>query len=246
MQLYDPISTLKPVADDLWVVDGPLVHMAFGWLKFPYPSRMVVVRLRSGELWVWSPVAVSPQLRAEIDRLGPVRHLVSPNRIHYAHIPAWQAAYPGALAWASPGVRERAADQHIAVRFDHDLGDEPPAAWRGEIDQLIFRGSATLAEVVFLHRASRTLILADLIENFERDKVPAKWRWIAALGGVLDPDGKTPGDLRWTFRKHRDLARRGYEQMLAWAPERIIMAHGRWYEHDGQHELRRAFRWTAP
>lgn len=63
---------------------------------------------------------------------------------------------------------------------------------------------------------------------------------------MLDPDGKAPGDLRWTFRKPRDLARRGYHQMLTWAPERIIMAHGRWYERDAQHELRRAFRWTAP
>ena len=34
--------------------------------------------------------------------------------------------------------------------------------------------------------------------------------------------------------------------MLAWAPQRIIMAHGRWYPQDGVHELRRAFRWTAP
>ena len=246
MQLYEPISTLKPVAEDLWIVDGPIVRMAFGWLKVPFPTRMVVARLGDGTLWVWSPVALEPRLRAELDRLGPVRHLVSPNRIHYEHIPAWQAAYPDAIAWASPGVRERAASQHITVAFDHDLGDDAPAAWRDEIHQLVFRGSAALEEVVFFHRKSHTLILADLIENFERDKVRGPWRWVVALGGVLDPDGKAPRDLRWTFRKHRDLARRCYEHMLAWAPQRIIMAHGRWYPQDGVHELRRAFRWTAP
>jgi hypothetical protein len=30
---------------------------------------------------------------------------------------------------------------------------------------------------------------------------------------------------------------------VAWQPERIILAHGRWYEKDGTEELRRAFRW---
>src|SRR6185437_14671557 len=47
-----------------------------------------------------------------------------------------------------------------------------------------------IEEVVFLHRASATLILADLIENFEAAKLGTAMRWIARLGGVLDPDGK--------------------------------------------------------
>lgn len=33
------------------------------------------------------------------------------------------------------------------------------------------------------------------------------------------------------------------ERMLAWKPERVVLAHGRWYDHDGSAELRRAFRW---
>jgi hypothetical protein len=32
--------------------------------------------------------------------------------------------------------------------------------------------------------------------------------------------------------------------MIAWNPERVILAHGRWYERDGAQELRRAFRWV--
>lgn len=34
--------------------------------------------------------------------------------------------------------------------------------------------------------------------------------------------------------------------MIEWNPERVIMAHGRWYEHDGVAELKRAFRWLGP
>jgi hypothetical protein len=32
--------------------------------------------------------------------------------------------------------------------------------------------------------------------------------------------------------------------MIAWNPEWVIVAHGRWYERHGAQELRRAFRWV--
>jgi hypothetical protein len=31
--------------------------------------------------------------------------------------------------------------------------------------------------------------------------------------------------------------------MIGWNPERIVIAHGRWFETDGTAELRRAFGW---
>jgi hypothetical protein len=182
-------------------------------------------------------------LRAEIDALGPVRHLVSPNKIHYAHIAAWKRIYPEATAWASPGVRERAASRGLDAPFDADLGDLPEEAWRGDLDQLVFRGSPYLKEVVFFHRRTRTLILADLIENFEPEKVGGAWRWLLRLAGAADPDGKAPIDLRLTFVGGKDAARASFECVLCWEPERVIVAHGRPYERDGAAELRRAFRW---
>jgi len=40
-------------------------------------------------------------------------------------------------------------------------------------------------------------------------------------------------------------ARASLEKMIAWRPEKVIMAHGRPYERDGTAELRRAFRWLG-
>lgn len=193
-----------------------------------------------------SPTEPDEGLRSEVDALGPVVHLVSPNKIHYAHIAAWKRAYPGAMAWASPGVRERAASQGVGVSFDGDLGDGPEEAWSGDLDQLVFRGSRFMEEVVFFHRKTRTLILADLIENFEPEKVGGAWRWLVRLAGAMDPDGKAPIDLRLTFSGGKEAARTSFERMVAWRPERVIMAHGRSYERDGTAELRRAFRWLGP
>lgn len=245
LELYAPILTLKPVAEGIWVIDGPIVRMAMYGAGIPFPTRATVVRLASGGLWVHSPTAELPaSLKAELDALGPVEHLVSANLIHYAGIPVWSEVWPEATCWASPGVRERAASQGIAVRFDDDLQDEPPAAWRDDLDQLVFKGSRYLEEVVFFHRESRTLVLADLIENFERDKVHGTmFRALLALSGAVDPDGKAPVDLRATFWGRKDQARESFARMRAWEPERVILSHGRWYERDGAAELDRAFRW---
>ena len=70
-------------------------------------------------------------------------------------------------------------------------------------------------------------------------------RAIARFGGVLDPDGKTPLDMRFTFTDH-SAARECLRRMLDWHPRRVVLAHGRWYAEDGKAELRRAFRWLHP
>lgn len=241
--VYAPLNTLKPVAPELWLADGPLIHMAALGSRAAFPTRMTLARLSDGGLWVHSPIAPDDHLFAAVDALGPVRHLVSPNRLHYAHIAAWKRRYPEAMAWASPGVRERAASQHIEVAFDADLGDAAPPAWAGTIDQLRFEGGRLLEEIVFFHRPGDTLILADLIENFEPARLTPLMRWLARLGGVLDPDGKAPLDMRLTFIGHKDQARACLARMLAWQPQRVILAHGRCYFEQAQAELRRAFRW---
>ena len=132
----------------------------------------------------------------------------------------------------------------MELRFDHALGQAAPAAWAGEIDQMILRGSKIHREAVFFHRASRTLILTDLIENFEPGKVGFWFRIATRLAGIRDPDGKAPIDLRQTFRRGRAELREDVARMIGWAPERVILAHGRWYAENGTAELTRAFRWA--
>ncbi len=87
-------------------------------------------------------------------------------------------------------------------------------------------------------------MLTDFIENFEPGKLGSGWmRWLTRLGGVQDPNGAMPRDMRRTFARQRPQLRAAVERMLAWEPERIVLAHGRWYERDGTAELRRAFGW---
>lgn len=236
---YEPLYTLKPVAPAVWLADGGIIR----FYGLPFPTRMVVVRLPDGGLWVHSPIALEGALPQELAALGPVRHLIAPNWIHYAWIGPWQAAFPEAEAWAAPGVRERAAQYGAQVTFPHDLCDGTPDAWGGVLEALRVPGSTLHREVVFFHLPSRTLILTDLIENFEPAKAAPWHRPLLALAGTRDPDGKAPIDMRWSFWRGREAARAAVEQMLAWKPERVLLAHGRWYPQDAEAELRRAFRW---
>lgn len=237
---YEPLFTPKPVAPDIWLVEGPLIR----FYGLPFPTRMVVIRLPDGGLWLHSPIQPDAKLLRALEELGPVRHLIAPNWIHYAFVADWQHLFPEALTWAAPGVAERAASRGKALRIDHQLSAEAPPDWAGTIDQLVVSGSPVHREAVFLHRPSKTLILTDLIENFEAAHIPAWMIPMAWMAGVLDPDGKAPIDMRLTFRKGREAARADIETLLGWQPERLIMAHGRWYPTGAMAELRRAFRWA--
>lgn len=243
---YAPLHSLKPVADDIWIVDGSEARMNVApGVRVPFPTRMTVIRLADGSLWCHSPTEWTGALADELGAIGPVAHLVSPNRLHYAWIGQWQRHYPTATAWAAPGTRSRARAHGSDIDFDRDLGDRAEPEWESDVDQLRFRGSRFMDEIVFFHRRTRTLIVADLIENFEPARMSGGWGRVLRLSGAIDPDGKTPIDLRMTFVGRKRAARHSLQRMLAWRPERIILAHGRWYPSGGTVELARAFRWLS-
>ncbi len=239
---YAPINTLKRVADDVWIVDGPVIRFGFPWPKLPFPTRMTVVRLNSGDLFVHSPTPLTPGLAAEIAKVGTPRFIVGPNRIHYWWIPDWKSAFPQAAIYLAPRIKEQAKGRIAFGTLPLDKASGYP--WDAEIATLPIAGSY-MTENEFFHRASRTLILTDLIENFEPEKISSRLvRFLMRVGGVSAPHGGLPRDLRQTFTwRHKRELRAAVEAMIAWDPERIIIAHGRWLETDGTAELRRVFGW---
>jgi hypothetical protein len=237
--VYLPLDTLKPVARDIWIVDsGPLHAMGIA-----IPVRMTVVRLTSGEIWLHSPTRYDSRLKSEIEQLGPIRHLVAPNVAHWSFLKDWQAYCAGSVTWAAPGLRQRSQVRQSGVVLDHDLGPSPPNAWARDIDQLIVPGGFGVNEVGFLHRSTSTLVLTDLIENFEADKVNPFVRPLVRLAGVMAPDGKAPIHLRFAINRKREEAAAAAQRLVGWAPERVIFAHGRWFDYDGTTQLRRSLRW---
>jgi hypothetical protein len=155
-------------------------------------------------------------------------------------IPLWHIAYPDAQVFVAPRIAEQGRGHIDFATLPLDRRGGYP--WDEQIETLPVVGSY-MTEIVFFHRASRTVILTDLIENFERTKLGSPMmRVLTRLGGVRDPDGKMPIDMRFSFRKYRQGLASAVNQMLEWNPERVILAHGRWYNCRGADEIRRAFR----
>jgi hypothetical protein len=238
--IYPPLDTLKPVVENVWIVDGPIIRFGMFWPKMPFPTRMTIIRLNGRDLFVHSPTPLQDTLKAEVEKLGRPRWIVGPNRIHYWWIPEWHAAYPDTNIYLAPRIKEQSGGR---IDFNvHPIKADSGYPWDSEIETLSVTGSY-MTEVVFFHRPSRTLVLTDLIENFEPAKLHGfAMRWLAWLGGVQDPDGQMPRDMRMTFSK--PALKAAVEQMISWNPERIILAHGRWYQRNGAAELRRAFRFV--
>ena len=88
---------------------------------FSYPTRMVLIKLSDGRLFVWSPVALSATFKRDIDTLGPVHFLISPNRLHHLFLADWKSAFPQARVYASPGLGKKRKD----LAFGAELGETP-------------------------------------------------------------------------------------------------------------------------
>jgi len=236
---YPPLDVLKPVAENVWIVDsGPQQAMGL-----TLPVRMTVIRLGSGDVWLHSPTRFNAELRREIETLGPIRYIVAPNVAHWTHLKEWQTTCPAAVISAAPGLRDRAQVREANLRLDRDIGEALPEAWGDEIEQVVVPGGAGFREVAFFHRPTRTLILTDLVQNLEPQKLPLGTRLFAKFTGVQAPDGKAPAYLRLVIRLRRREARDAVSRLVAWNPDRVIFSHGRWFERDGTEQLRRAFRW---
>ena len=238
---YTPLDTPKEVARDIWIVDGPEIRFGPPGFKLCHPTRMTVVRLPEGGLWLHSPTAPTELLLRSLKKIGSVRFLIAPNRFHYWWIPDWKTRFPEAVAWGPAGLQRTAKR---ALPPLHPLSDAPAVEWASTLDQFLVRGNL-LTEAVFFHRPARTLILTDLIENFESSRLRSQSaRRLLLWTGVADQDGRRPLDMGLAFLFRRRALRAAVERMIEWSPERVILAHGRWFSSAGADELRRVFRWV--
>lgn len=228
------MSVLDPFGDDIWLIDGDPIRM----LTIPFETRMTVIRLADGGVWLHSPVAATAERIAAVEALGPVRHVIAPNKFHHLFVGPWLERFPEARAWAGPG---------LAARVDHlpwtdDLGDTPPVDWSACVDQLLFGGTKFLPEAVFFHRRSASLIVTDIFQNHRPEKNNWFWRFGKTLNGIMAPEGGCPRDWRLTVRD-RDSARAARDRMLRWPFERVVLSHGACITADAHAHIERAFRW---
>jgi len=229
--MYRHNPPLLELATDLWIAERP---QSFYGLEVG--TRMSVIRLADRSLLLHSPVALDPELRRELDSIGHVRFAVAPNRFHHLYAGEVAVTYPESRLWVAPGLERKRPD----LEFAGVLGDEAPAEWKDEVDQVFFRGRPFENEVVFLHRASRTLIMCDLAFNFgPRSATPVR-----LLMKLLRSYGRFgPSRLDPLLIRDRRAARESLERILTWDFDRVVVAHGDVLESGGREALRQGYTW---
>lgn len=229
---------LEKLGPDLWVAEGQCVNFH----GFPYPTRSVIVRLMNQDIWVWSPIEISEPLAGAVEELGPVKHLVSPNKIHHLFLSQWHERFPDALVWGPKTIQEKRRD----LQFQPALGGTAPKAWRDEIEQFHIEGSFAMDEILFIHKKSKTLILADFSENFGKQFLEENWRgwqrWIARRWGIVAGKGYAPLDWRLSFLSRGKL-RALRRDLLTRDIDRVVMAHGEIQRSDGIRFLQTSLEW---
>lgn len=224
---------MQTFGPQIWTMNGDDVRM-FGVL--PFTTRMTVVRLGSGGLWLHSPVQPTPERRHAVDQIGPVEHLVAPNKIHSLGIAPWKALYPSARVWASPGFSKR----HPDISVDAILTNGTEAPWGNDIRHCVIEGHAILDEVAFLHIPSRTLIITDLIQKHDVAHESWIWRRVKGMAGILGKGGGVPLDVRLSIADKAAM-QRSLETVLNWDFENLIIAHGHCLQGGAKEDMRRAF-----
>jgi hypothetical protein len=228
------VALLQKIDDALWVYEEPVRVFAV----VPTKHRMSAVQLRDGGLVLLSPTHATPELIAELEALGAIKAIVAPSWWHDLYLDEWAERVPSATLYLAPSlVRARATLPAAAT-----LGDNAPELWSGQIGQQQLRGIGLhLDEFAFYHEASRSLILADLLFNYDDTFSP-----IARTVGryVL---GSYPGcRFATAFRRlvnDRQALRAALDSILEWDFKRIVLGHGALVEQDARDVFRTAFSW---
>lgn len=84
------MENLTELGSGVWIAQGAMVS----FYGFAYPARSTIIRLTNGDLWVRSPIKLTTDVKRALDRHGPIKHLVSPNKLHHLFLQEWPAPMP--------------------------------------------------------------------------------------------------------------------------------------------------------
>jgi hypothetical protein len=220
---------LQTIAPNIWhtqhnfVVNGLSVS-----------SRMTVVRLQDGRLWLHSPVPITAELKAELIALGEVAYVVAPSKMHHLFAADCMTAFPQAMLFGAPGLQAKRPD----LQGMRELQAVAEAAWQADFEQLFFAGMPLVNETIWFHKSSQTLIVTDLLQCYQGE-LSFGLKLYARLTGTLNHMA-VPRTVRWLV-KDKTAALASAKKILDWPFERVLVAHNVILETDAHAVVEKAF-----
>ena len=226
---------LLNIGENLWAHESLIHEVVLPFLRIPIWHRMTVLRLANGEVLLHSPTRLNSELRAAIDALGPVTSVIAPSWWHDLHLEETLSLYPRARLFAAPILLR--SNLHVSAQA---LSEVAPDLWKEQVVQTHVEGIALhFDEFVFYHRASRSLILADLLAD-DNAFVGGFLRRLVRVASGTGPCFPRVFRLAVVNRKR---FKASIERVLEWDFDRIIVGHGSIIETEGREAFRNAFQW---
>jgi hypothetical protein len=247
---------IRQVTPNITTLSVPFAR--FG--RFNIGGRATLVRLQSGSVAVFSPVALTPDVKTHISSFGTVRYIIAPDFEHHIFLGPWHQEYPDAKVIGVEGLSEKRARQNNeAVPFGvvftkADYGKtKVDEEFDGEFDYE-YLPSHINKELVFLAKREKTLIEADLMFNLPATEQYSKAGGVG--GGLLSKlfvrlQGTSPGAIKWQQRfiwygssgKDRPAFSSSVAKIARWDFDRIIPCHGDVVESGGNEVFKKLFAW---
>ncbi|KAF4978344.1 hypothetical protein FZEAL_5242 [Fusarium zealandicum] len=236
----------------------------FGKMKIG--GRGTLVKLTSGSLAVFSPVALTDATKAKVNEMGgDVRYIVALDFEHHIFISEWAKEYPSAKLIGPEGLPEKRAKtegdpkigkEEFAVIFKKDTKRQIriDPTFDADFEYEYVDGHANL-EIVFFYKPDRVLIQADLLFNLppteQYSKVPEEETPGDGFLGRMFAGAQNPsGDAKWMKRfnwhviaKDRASFNDSMERIVQWDFVTMIPCHGDVMEGNGKEIFQKVFEW---
>lgn len=209
------------LATDLYEITGTFRSFIPGVV---FPVRMTVARIpNSHELVVYSPF--DPAL-VDISSLGTVTAVIAPSGMHSTYAQKFVDAHPGSTLYSSPALLERFPDRDWGIVVDDACA---PDVISPHVLVRVLSAFSMFQEVVMLHVASGSVMVADLAFNFtpsERAKMNFGGRLFTRMVRATRP-------LSWSIilqQLAKSYCRQGLPQLDSmlndWEWDRFVPCHG--------------------
>jgi hypothetical protein len=231
-------------------------------------SNNLPVKLHSGSLAVFSPVALTPTVRQKLTSLSPnasVSYLISPDLEHHIFLSSWSSAFPSAHVIAPEGLAEKRAKQsasdksvtNVPISTVFTAKDKSGVKVGGEFDEEFeyeYVDAHPNKELVFYHKPSRTLIEADLLfnlpatEQYSRTGIDPTTGWATKLfAGLQHTKGSAIWQKRMLWYVFSSSDRAGFNKSIqrinSWPFENVVPCHGDTFIGDGKSVFEKVFGW---
>lgn len=208
-----PHEPLRPLGDDVWMVDGALDGM-------PLRRTMTVARTPDGRLLLHSAIAMDDAGMAALEALGTPTWMVVPSAFHRMDAPRYKARYPG-LQVIGPGGARKAIEKRLPMDARYDTVELPAPLRLEHLDGLKGREGV-------LHVSGSdgtTLVFNDALFNLSHGKGLFWWVYGRLMGNAGRPRVTT---VARTFIVSKRALYRAHLERLADIPDLrcVVPGHG--------------------